>query len=69
MTGSVAAAVAPAGVSAGLGPLAAEVAPGPVLAGLAEPAVAVTVSRLAVVGAAVPRPGSRGMTPGRGTGA
>lgn len=55
MTEAAAAAVAPAGVSAGLGPLAAEVAPGPVLAGLAE--------------AAVPRPGIRGVAPGRGPGA
>jgi hypothetical protein len=46
-------------------PAAVEVAPGPVLAGLAV----VTVSRLAVTGAAVPRPGSRGMAPGRGPGA
>jgi hypothetical protein len=79
LTGA-AAGVVPAGVLAGLGPLAVEVEvapgpvlavevePGPVLAGLAEPA-AVTVSRLAVTGAAVPRPGSRGMAPGRGPGA
>ena len=49
-------------------PAAVEVAPGPRFAGLAEPA-AVTLSRLAVTGAAEPRPGFRARLPGRGPGA
>jgi hypothetical protein len=49
-------------------PAAVEVAPGPVLAVEVAP-VAVTVSRLAVTGAAVPRPGFRARLPGRGPGA
>lgn len=49
--------------------LPAEVAVDVKLPAPAEPAAVVIVSRLGVVGAAVPRPGIQGMAPGRGPGA